>query len=249
MSAGGEASSQPKAFPLRMAWALSRFLLRTGRSRLKMVSWSLSSSDSDIIRLELCSVLRCLIPAERKGVWVWASFKPAAISYTHCLVSWILLMWNSGDFVLTVSSRRPDQRCSLLGLFFIIQLCVKLSFCRTNNMFRCESKCFYMMRAWKLFLFFSFLLCRRWRVVVSFLYICHNSDFILKIQIIFLGGRRKFQIFYFIDLLSFVKLVKHLIRGETSRRKIIDFHFSCFPRWKNKEFKFILAKMYGTKTL
>ena len=118
MSAGGEASSQPKAFPLRMAWALSRFLLRTGRSRLKMVSWSLSSSDSDIIRLELCSVLRCLIPAERKGVWVWASFKPAAISYTLCLVSWILLMWNSGDFVLTVSSRRPDQRCSLLGLFF-----------------------------------------------------------------------------------------------------------------------------------
>ena len=55
----------PKALPLRAALALVRFLLRTGRSRLKMVSWSLSSSDSDIMRLELCSVLRCLIPAER----------------------------------------------------------------------------------------------------------------------------------------------------------------------------------------
>ena len=53
---------QPKAFPLRVAWAWLLFLLRMGRSRLKIVSWSLSSSDSDIIRLELCSVLRCLIP-------------------------------------------------------------------------------------------------------------------------------------------------------------------------------------------
>ncbi|KAG7233286.1 hypothetical protein INR49_007268 [Caranx melampygus] len=61
-----QSSRHPKAFPLRPAWVLSRLLLRTGRSRLKMVSWSLSSSDSDIIRLELCSVLRCLIPAQRK---------------------------------------------------------------------------------------------------------------------------------------------------------------------------------------
>lgn len=53
--------AHPKVFPLRAAWALVRFLLRTGRSRLKMVSWSLSSSDSDIMRLELCSVLLCLM--------------------------------------------------------------------------------------------------------------------------------------------------------------------------------------------
>ena len=64
---------QPKAFPLRAAWAPCRLLLRTGRSRLKMVSWSLSSSDSDIIRLELCSVLRCLIPAQMRRVQTWTS--------------------------------------------------------------------------------------------------------------------------------------------------------------------------------
>lgn len=57
---------QPNALPFREAWLLRRFLLRTGRSRLNTVSWSLSSSDSDIIKLELCSVLRCLISAERQ---------------------------------------------------------------------------------------------------------------------------------------------------------------------------------------
>lgn len=45
---------------------LSRFLLWAGPSRLKTTSWSLSSSDSDSIRLQLCSVLRCLTPEDSR---------------------------------------------------------------------------------------------------------------------------------------------------------------------------------------
>lgn len=89
---------QPKAFPLRAAWAPSQFRLRTGRSRLKMVSWSLSSSDSDIIRLELCSVLRCLMPAERKR----------SVSATNRQQESVL------DKRLTGSNSRSDQNKDLM---------------------------------------------------------------------------------------------------------------------------------------
>lgn len=57
------ASRHPKASRLQAA---VRFLLRSRRPLLKAASWSLSSSDSDIMRLELCSVLRCLTPADQK---------------------------------------------------------------------------------------------------------------------------------------------------------------------------------------
>lgn len=61
-------SAVPSAGGVSVAVGLGAepFAAADGRSRLKMVSCSLSSSDSDIMRLELCSVLRCLIPAQRK---------------------------------------------------------------------------------------------------------------------------------------------------------------------------------------
>ena len=50
-----------------LAEPLDRFLGRSDLSWLKMVSCSLSNSDSDIIRLELCSVLLCLMSRESRN--------------------------------------------------------------------------------------------------------------------------------------------------------------------------------------
>lgn len=50
-----------------LAAPLERFLGRSDLSWLKIVSCSLSNSDSDIIRLELCSVLLCLMSKGTRG--------------------------------------------------------------------------------------------------------------------------------------------------------------------------------------